>query len=63
MLGNFSIVTQKRDKRDQGQGSQSHALTSEEVKRTISEQEEPGHLADTIAGFLNLTATERQKRH
>ena len=35
-------------------------MTSDEVKRSIKEQEEPGHLADTIAGFLNLTPSERQ---
>lgn len=55
----FNSYAKARQK-DQGQGSQSHALTSEEVKRAITEQEEPGHLADTIAGFLNLTAPERQ---
>ena len=56
LFNNYAKVRQK----DQGQGSQSHVLTSEEVKRTITEQEEPGHLADTIAGLLNLTAAERQ---
>ena len=56
----FNSYAKSRQK-DQGQGSQSHTLTSEEVKRAITEQEEPGHLADTIAGFLNLTAEERQE--
>ncbi len=56
LFSNYAKVRQK----DQGQGSQSHVLTSEEVKRAITEQEEPGHLADTIAGLLDLTATERQ---
>ena len=56
LFNNYAKVRQK----DQGQGSQSHVLTSEEVKRAITEQEEPGHLADTIAGLLNLTAAERQ---
>ncbi len=56
----FSSYAKARQK-DQGQGSQSNALTSEEVKRSITEQEEPGHLADTIAGFLNLTPPERQE--
>ncbi len=50
----------KTRQQDQGKGSQSHGLTSDEVKRTIKEQEEPGHLADTIAGLLNLTPSERQ---
>ena len=35
-------------------------MSSDEVKRAIKEQEEPGHLADTIAGILNLTPSERQ---
>ena len=56
----FSNYAKARQK-DQGQGSQSQTLTSEEVKRAITEQEEPGHLADTIAGLLNLTAEERQE--
>ncbi|MDE0426235.1 MAG: endopeptidase La [Candidatus Poribacteria bacterium] len=56
LFSNYAKVRQK----DQGQGSQSHVLTSEEVKRAITEQEEPGHLADTIAGLLNLTPAERQ---
>ncbi len=56
LFNNYAKVRQK----DQGQGSQSHVLTSEEVKRAITEQEEPGHLADTIAGLLNLTPAERQ---
>ena len=55
----FSNYAKTRQK-DQGQGSQSHGLTSDEVKRSISEQEEPGHLADTIAGLLNLEAAECQ---
>ena len=50
----------KTRQQDQGKGSQPHGLTSDEVKRTIKEQEEPGHLADTIAGLLNLTPSERQ---
>ena len=56
LFNNYAKVRQK----DQGQGSQSHVLTSEEVKRAITEQEEPGHLADTIAGLLSLTPAERQ---
>ncbi len=50
----------KTRQKEQTQSSQPHVLTLEEVKRAIKEQEEPGHLADTIAGFLNLTASERQ---
>ena len=50
----------KTRQQDQGRSSQPHDLTSEEVKRAIKEQEEPGHLADTIARLLNLTAPERQ---
>ena len=50
----------KTRQQDQGRGSQSQGLTSDEVKRSIKEQEEPGHLADTIAGFLNLSPSERQ---
>lgn len=50
----------KTRQQDQGKSSQPHGLTSDEVKRTIKEQEEPGHLADTIAGLLNLTPSERQ---
>ena len=50
----------KTRQQDQGRGSQPQGLTSDEVKRSIKEQEEPGHLADTIAGFLNLTPSERQ---
>lgn len=50
----------KTRQQEQGKGSQSQGLTSDEVKRSIKEQEEPGHLADTIAGILNLTSSERQ---
>ena len=50
----------KTRQKEQTQSSQPHVLTLEEVKRAIKEEEEPGHLADTIAGFLNLTASERQ---
>lgn len=51
----------KTRQQEQGRGSQSQqGLTSDEVKRSIKEQEEPGHLADTIAGILNLTPSERQ---
>ena len=50
----------KTRQQDQGRGSQSQGLTSDEVKRAIKEQEEPGHLADTIAGLLTLTPSERQ---
>ena len=50
----------KTRQKEQTQSTQPHVLTLEEVKRAIKEQEEPGHLADTIAGFLNLTASERQ---
>ena len=34
--------------------------SSEEVKRAISEQEEPGHLADTLASFIHLSEQNRQ---
>ena len=50
----------KTRQQEQGRGSQSQGLSSDEVKRSIKEQEEPGHLADTIAGILNLTPSERQ---
>ena len=50
----------KTRQQEQARGSQSHVLTSEEVKRAVKEQEEPGHLADTIAGLLDLTPPERQ---
>ena len=51
----------KTRQQEQGKGSQSQqGLTSDEIKRAIKEQEEPGHLADTIAGILNLTPSERQ---
>ena len=50
----------KTRQQEQGRGSQPQGLTSDEVKRSIKEQEEPGHLADTIAGILNLTPSERQ---
>ena len=50
----------KTRQQEQGRGSQSQGLSSDEVKRAIKEQEEPGHLADTIAGLLNLTPSERQ---
>ncbi len=51
----------KTRQQEQGRGSQSQqGLTSDEVKRSIKEQEEPGHLADTIAGILTLTPSERQ---
>ena len=50
----------KTRQQDQGRGSQSQGLSSDEIKRSIKEQEEPGHLADTIAGILNLTPSERQ---
>ena len=51
----------KTRQQEQSRGSQSQqGLTSDEVKRSIKEQEEPGHLADTIAGILNLTPSERQ---
>ncbi len=33
---------------------------SEEVKRAIREQDEPGHLADTMAGSINLSAPNYQ---
>ena len=33
---------------------------SEEVKRAIREQDEPGHLADTMASFINLSASNHQ---
>ena len=50
----------KTRQQEQGRGSQPQGLSSDEVKRSIKEQEEPGHLADTIAGVLNLTPSERQ---
>ena len=50
----------KTRQQEQGRGSQSQGVSSDEVKRSIKEQEEPGHLADTIAGILNLTPSERQ---
>ena len=51
----------KTRQQEQGRGSQSQqGLSSDEVKRSIKEQEEPGHLADTIAGILNLNPSERQ---
>jgi len=50
----------KTRQQEQGRGSQPQGLSSDEVKRSIKEQEEPGHLADTIAGILNLTPSERQ---
>ena len=45
---------------DQGKGGRSPGLASDKAKRMIDEQDEPGHLADTIAGILNLTPPERQ---
>ena len=50
----------KTRQQEQSRGSQPQGLSSDEVKRSIKEQEEPGHLADTIAGVLNLTPSERQ---
>ena len=51
----------KTRQQEQGKGSQSQqGLSSDEIKRAIKEQEEPGHLADTIAGILNLNPSERQ---
>ncbi len=51
----------KTRQQEQGKGSQSQqGLTSDEIKRAIKEQEEPGHLADTIAGILNLNPPDRQ---
>ena len=50
----------KTRQQEQGRGSQPQGLSSDEVKRSIKEQEEPGHLADTIAGILTLTPSERQ---
>ena len=50
----------KTRQQEQGRSSQPQGLSSDEVKRSIKEQEEPGHLADTIAGILNLTPSERQ---
>ena len=57
LFGEYAKTRQKEQRRD----SQSHNLTSEEVKRTIKDEEEPGHLADKIAGLLGLTASERQE--
>ncbi len=56
LFRNYAKIRQK----DEAQDSQSHVLTSEDVKRAITEQEEPGHLADTIAGLINLKPFERQ---
>ena len=50
----------KTRQQEQGRSSQPQGLSSDEVKRSIKEQEEPGHLADTIAGILTLTPSERQ---
>ena len=50
----------KTRQKEQSRSSQPHVLTLDEVKPLIKEQEEPGPLADTIAGFLDLTAPERQ---
>jgi ATP-dependent Lon protease len=50
----------KTRQKEHGRSAQPHVLTLEEVKEIIKEQEEPGPLADTIAGFLDLTAPERQ---
>ena len=50
----------KTRQQEQGRSSQPQGLTSDEVKRSIKEQEEPGHLADAIAGILNLAPSERQ---
>ena len=50
----------KTRQQEQGRSSQPQGSTSDEVKRSIKEQEEPGHLADTIAGILNLAPSERQ---
>ncbi len=55
----FNEYTKTRQQ-EQGRSSQPQDLSSDEVKRAIKEQEEPGHLADTIAGILNLTPSERQ---
>ena len=57
LFGEYAKTRQKEQRRD----SQSQSLTSEEVKRAIKDEEEPGHLADTIAGHLGLTASERQQ--
>ena len=57
----FNEYAKTRQQEQGNRGSQSQqGLTSDEVKRSIKEQEEPGHLADTIAGILNLTPSERQ---
>jgi ATP-dependent Lon protease len=55
----FNEYTKTRQQ-EQGRSSQPQDLSSDEVKRAIKEQEEPGHLADTIAGILNLAPSERQ---
>ena len=57
LFSEYAKTRQKEHRRD----SQSHTLMSEEDKRAIKAEEEPGYLADTIAGLLGLTASERQE--
>ena len=61
-LSSFSVSTQRLDKRNNDAGSQPNMSSHlEEVKRDIKEQEEPGHLADTIAGHLGPHAHPNAK--
>ena len=50
----------KTRQKEQTRNPQPHLMTLEEVKRALKEQEEPGPFADVIAGYLDLTAPERQ---
>ena len=55
----FNNYAKTRPK-EQASSSKPHILTLEKVKALIKEEKEPGPLADTIAGFVDLTAPERQ---
>ena len=55
----FNAYVKTRPK-EQASSSKPHILTLEKVKSLIKEEKEPGPLADTIAGFVDLTAPERQ---
>ena len=46
--------------KEQPSSTQPHVLSLEEIKQLVKEQEEPGPLADTMAGFLELGALDRQ---
>ena len=56
----FHDYAKTRQKEQTRSSTQPHVPTLEEVKRGIKEAEEPGAIADIIAGFLDLTALERQ---